>query len=499
MCVSFRKDVELIMLSPRSSINSGSLNREPPEPVRDSTSKLVRTIVRLYNIHCNVLVARDERSLPGPSRIEHCQDNTAYYGIVAIGYPPQYFKLIFDTGSPNIWVGSGKLAQQLPMLGSSYDPGESVTSIDKKKTYRAVFGNYVATGRIVSDVVRFRTDFALVHNVQGYVDQLRTTDGLFGLMPKPNYHEIKSTPLDEMFSQGLISRRMFAFIFSLGGREGTVVFGDFSLGRIRHPISYVSVAKQSTASDYWTIPVSKITYINGVTLAANFLTILDTGSFITELPAFVVGQLFTAIGARPYPEDYTVNCDSVGTMPALVFHLNGFQLVWEPSQYVDRYEVNPKWLLFLNSDTRGGPCFGSPTAEMATEYMSGNESSNRLHEAYHEEIQNTSAIFGIYQYILSTNTSLMRYSRVPSGDKREIRLDLFGSQDTESGSKVLLNTWNLRMTATCQVSPVYCRLTIYATPPGYAADGILGISFLRHFATVFDVDHEQVGFAKLSF
>ncbi|GAA53787.1 phospholipase C beta [Clonorchis sinensis] len=47
-------------------------------------------------------------------------------------------------------------------------------------------------------------------------------------------------------------------------------------------------------------------------------------------------------------------------------------------------------------------------------------------------------------------------------------------------------------------SPVYCRLTIHATPPGYAADGILGISFLRHFATVFDVDHEQVGFAKLS-
>ncbi|KAG5454708.1 Pepsin-2B [Clonorchis sinensis] len=358
-------------------------------------------------------------------------DNTAYYGIVAIGYPPQYFKLIFDTGSPNIWVGSGKLAQQLPMLGSSYDPGESVTSIDKKKTYRAVFGNYVATGRIVSDVVRFRgrqfrTDFALVHNVQGYVDQLRTTDGLFGLMPKPNYHEIKSTPLDEMFSQGLISRRMFAFIFSLGGREGTVVFGDFSLGRIRHPISYVSVAKHATASGYWTIPVSKITYINGVTLAANFLTILDTGSFITELPAFVVGQLFTAIGARPYPEDYTVNCDSVGTMPALVFHLNGFQLVWEPSQYVDR--VSPTYCrLTIRPRAPGSMADG---------------------------------ILGI--------SFLRHFTTVFDVDNE-------------------------------RVSPVYCRLTIYATPPGYTADGILGISFLRHFATVFDVDNEKVGFAKLSF
>ncbi|TGZ65026.1 hypothetical protein CRM22_006070 [Opisthorchis felineus] len=165
------------------------------------------------------------------------------------------------------------------------------------------------------------------------------------------------------------------------GREGTVVFGDVSLGRIRHAIDYVSVAKQSTTSGYWTIHVSKITYISDVTLAANIVTILDTGGFITQLPAFVISQLFTAIGARPYPEDYTVNCDSTGTMPALVFHLKGFQLVWKPSQYVD------------------------------------------------------------------------------------------------------------------QVSPIYCRLTIRPIAPGSMADGILGISFLRHFATVFDVDNERVGFA----
>ncbi|KER32276.1 hypothetical protein T265_01701 [Opisthorchis viverrini] len=47
------------------------------------------------------------------------------------------------------------------------------------------------------------------------------------------------------------------------------------------------------------------------------------------------------------------------------------------------------------------------------------------------------------------------------------------------------------------VSPIYCRLTIHPTPPGHMADGNLGISFLRHFATVFDMDNEQVGFAKL--
>ncbi|OON16069.1 eukaryotic aspartyl protease, partial [Opisthorchis viverrini] len=307
----------------------------------------------------NVSVDRDERGVLGPNRIEQCQHNTAYYGIVAIGYPPQYFKLVFDTGSPNIWVGSEKLARNLPYLQNSYGLGESTTHLDKQKTYYMKYPDYVLTGNVISDIVRFpkhqfRTEFAVVDNVHGQMDRLRSIDGHFGLPLKQSHARFKSTPLDDMVSQGMISRRTFAFIFSLAGRAATLVFGDISMDHIPTKLYYVFLAKNSPAPSHWTIPIS-----------------------------------------GPSGKDYIVDCHSIEKMPTLVFHFADFQMAWNPSQYVDQ-------------------------------------------------------------------ASLCR-----------------------TCVSILL------------VSPIYCRLTIHPTPPGHMADGNLGISFLRHFATVFDMDNEQVGFAKL--
>ncbi|KAG5446753.1 Gastricsin [Clonorchis sinensis] len=284
-----------------------------------------------------------QRNKRGGSTIEvtlYDHEHTIYYGIVGIGSPVQYFKLQFDTGSPVSWVSNVYRGKELSMVQNTYSPSDSKTHYVKRSWYSDKYGNYVVSGYVASDLTRihsraFRTDFAVVDSYSGYSKQLELTDGLFGLAPGHFKSIFESTALDDMYSQGLITRRMFSFVFRRGGLDGTVVFGEYSKNHIPQGVYYVPLFQRSPNPISWIIRIASITYADGTPLIKNILTVLDTGTSVSYFPKAFVDRLFSGIwGERTANGD--IECSAMKRMPKLIVKLDGLQLPWHPTQYIKK-------------------------------------------------------------------------------------------------------------------------------------------------------------------
>ncbi|TGZ69359.1 hypothetical protein CRM22_003783 [Opisthorchis felineus] len=353
-------------------------------------SILIRIAVASRNVTdplIGALLQRNKRDGPKIEVTLYGYQNIVYYGIVGIGSPVQYFRLQFDTGSPVTWVSNVHRAKELSMVQNTYSPSDSKTHDVKRSWYSDKYGNYVVSGYIASDLARihscaFRTDFAVVDRYAGYSKQLELTDGLFGLAAGHAKPGFESTALDDMYSQGLITRRMFSFVFRRGGFDGTVVFGEYSKNHIPGEVYYVPLVQSSIAPISWIIRIASITYADGTPLIKNILTLPDTGTSRSYFPKMFVDRLFTGIWTKRTANG-DIACSAMKRMPSLIVNLDGLQLPWHPTQYIEKLD---------------------------------------------------------------------------------------------SG---------------------LCQSTISVTDPSIPIDSLLGISFLRYFTTVFDVDNARVGFAGL--
>ncbi|TGZ57584.1 hypothetical protein CRM22_009905 [Opisthorchis felineus] len=148
------------------------------------------------------------------------------------------------------------------MVRSAYDPDDSRTVVRKTGSITIRYGKYIATSAIFSDLIKlnghpFRTEFAAVNTIQGYVDQLYAIDGLLGLAKNQFFTQLKATPLDDMVTQKVIPRRQFAFVYKRGDSSGTVIFGDISEAHIPGTVSYVPVTENFGNKNEWIIKIRR--------------------------------------------------------------------------------------------------------------------------------------------------------------------------------------------------------------------------------------------------
>ncbi|XP_037352993.1 renin isoform X3 [Talpa occidentalis] len=227
--------------------------------------------------------------------------DTQYYGEISIGTPPQTFKVIFDTGSANLWVPSSKCSPLYMAceIHSPYDSSESSTYMENGTDFTIRYGSGQVKGFLSQDVVTVggitvTQTFGEVTELPLIPFMLAKFDGVLG-MGFPAQAVGGVTPVfDHILSQGVLKEDVFSVYYSRVSVKSTTLLCE-----------------------------------------EGCVAVVDTGASYISGPTSSLRLLMETLGAKELSTDeYVVNCNQVPTLPDISFHLGGRDYTLTSADYV---------------------------------------------------------------------------------------------------------------------------------------------------------------------
>jgi len=190
--------------------------------------------------------------------------NSQYYGIIKVGEPPQEFKVIFDTGSSNLWVQSNICKSQSCLQHKGFNHLSSKTF---QKHYIngkiPVFGIRYGTGNIKGEFVRDKVSiagmsipdqiFGLTYEEEGFAFMNVPFDGILGLsITKQNKHSVPF--FDNIIAKQLLRHNIFSIFLSEDEDNSNISFGKIDKNHMLSNFTFTDVVSKN----YWEIDIEDI-------------------------------------------------------------------------------------------------------------------------------------------------------------------------------------------------------------------------------------------------
>jgi len=236
-------------------------------------------------------------------------DLVEYFGQVAVGTPPQYFKVVFDTGSGILWVPShlctGEACKDHTRLVEDTDE-----SLKVDRGYVNIkYGTGRMRGRRATDVVQVAgvkvgaQDFLLSTDEDGLVFRNGRFDGVMGLGREALAGILsrgetgRGIPfyINAVHENVLAEPKFSIYVSKHMGRPGAVVLGGVNPKLFQGPIFY----HKGHSPAYWMVAMGTMRVGNEVVETRGARGIVDSGTSLLVGPPDIIERILPHVRANP--------------------------------------------------------------------------------------------------------------------------------------------------------------------------------------------------------
>ncbi|KAF7976595.1 hypothetical protein HWV62_6084 [Athelia sp. TMB] len=254
-------------------------------------------------------------------------NDIGYVGDVMIGTPPRSFRMLMDSGSSDLWVGSefcsnngGSNCGNHTFLG----PNSSSSFKLLSKTWSITYGSGHVTGELAQDIVMFGDltlpshMFGVAHNESNdFAADDIPLDGILGLGKKELTTQNVATVLDSMYQSGLIQQSIVSYkIPRLADQKND---GEITLGGM-DPAKYASGSVVTfpnvNTQGFWEGAIGAFK-VDGRDLGlVNRTGVLDTGTTLLVGPPADVKAIHAAIPGSKSSDgvDWIIPCTTTSVL-----------------------------------------------------------------------------------------------------------------------------------------------------------------------------------------